>query len=146
PELIATDSPSSNYVVHTDYFNTVQNSNFPITVSSLQKQLSNYDVAGEKGFDGRKEDFMLLVKGDIGTIRAFFDTKGAITATSETYKNVVLPKEIQQKLREDYTKFKQIRNKLKVTYEPGHPLEFCYTVVVKANGKKSVRTFGSAAE
>ena len=122
------------------YLSAVQDSDTPRTVALLQKEAAGYDVCADKAFD-RKETttFEMLFKNNHGKINAFYNSEGKITATNESFRNISLPKVMQQDIYRKHANWEMVGNKYTSRYNDNNLIKRQYKLLLKkGNDTKSI--------
>ena len=83
-----------------NYLMAVQDQNTPQVVAMLQIEAALYDIRASKGFDSKlkKESFEMIFKNSKGSINAFYTSSGKIQSAYERFRNIMLPRSVQQQM------------------------------------------------
>ena len=125
--------------INNGYLSAVQDMETPEVVASLQREAAGYNVRMNKAFDKRySRTFEMLFTNNFGKINAFYDTKGKITSTIESFKNVPLPKSVRQEILRSYANWEMVGNRYSGSYNDGNLIKRNYKVLLK-NGDDTKR-------
>ena len=129
--------------LNSDYVAVVHETSSRDEVKYFSTIISEYDVRQAEDYDAEKKDYTADFKSKDGFARAAYDDNGRVVSVKKTFKNVMLPSEIQQHISENYAGFEIVKNKYTVSYNLGEDVEKTYILNLK-NGKekKKIRVNG----
>ena len=122
------------------YLETVQDQNTPKEVALLQKQAAIYDVRTSREFDPelRNEASETIFKNSKGAISAFYNSAGEIVSTYERFKDILLPRTVQQQLYKSHKDWVMVGNLYTSNYKGSDLIERSYKIrLQKGDDKKS---------
>jgi len=118
--------------LNADYLTAVQDRETPKVVASLQRKAAGYNVLGNKAFDNKQSgSFEMLFTNNQGKINAFYNSKGKITYTIESFKNVLLPKSVRQEIQRSNANWQMVGNRYTSLYNHNKLIKRNYKVMLK---------------
>lgn len=127
--------------INTTYLKRVQDQYTPKEVALLQREVANFDAKSDPDFseDVITDTFEIVFKNSKGSIDAFYNKMGKIEAAYERFRNILLPRSIQQKLYQSHQGWTMIGNLYASAYEGDDLIKRSYMVQLeKDDDKKSV--------
>jgi hypothetical protein len=129
--------------LNSDYVAVVHESSSRDEVRYFSTIISEYDVRESDDYNAQEKDYTVDFKSKEGFARASYDDNGRVVSVKKTFKNVMIPAEIQQHVSQEYQGFEIVKNKYMVSYNLGEDVEKTYILNLK-NGKekKKIRVNG----
>lgn len=129
--------------LNSDYVAVVHENSSRDEVRYFSTIISEYDVRQSEDYNAQKNDYTVDFKSKEGFARAAYDDNGRVVSVRKTFKNVMLPADIQQHVSQEYEGYEIVKNKYLVSYNLGEDVEKTYVLNLK-NGKekKKIRVNG----
>lgn len=128
-------------IASTEYLEVVQDQNTPQEVALLQKQVAEYDLRSSKEFDSelRNETSETVFKNSNGSISAFYNASGEIESAYERFRDILLPRAVQQQLYETHKDWTMVGNFYVSSYEGNDLIERSFKIQLqKGDDKKNL--------
>jgi hypothetical protein len=127
--------------VNANYLATVQDENTPQEVARLEREAAQFDVRTSKEFDSdvKMESFEMIFKNSKGSINAFYNASGKIQSAYERFRNILLPRAVQQQLYQSHKDWSMVGNLYASRYDGNDLIDRSYKIqMVKGDEKKNV--------
>tara|TARA_R110002049_G_scaffold288821_2_gene471498 strand:+ start:3479 stop:4015 length:537 start_codon:yes stop_codon:yes gene_type:complete len=115
-ELSVTKVKSSPTTLNTDYLDKVLDNSMAIHVSTLEKQVSQFDITSVSKYKGISKPFKTIFKTNKGSIEVSYDNTGKIINTTEKYTNVKLPDAVRNTVFKTYSEWTLLNVDYQVYY------------------------------
>ena len=123
-----------------NYLEKVQDKSVSDHVKVLENQASTFNVSALPEFDGHKESFKTIFRGDKGYIIATYDNKGTILKTTERYRDIKLPKNVIRSVLSQYPNSDFLKVVYTVNYKYQKDVEKTYKIqIMKDNSIKNLK-------
>lgn len=141
-EITETQLELDDVVITTNatYLSEVQDGNTPSIVATLQRQAASYDVTKNNEFNKQvAETFEMVFRNKNGSIDAFYDNTGKIVSAMESFRNVLLPGEIRDRVYKENVDWQMTSNQYTSSYSDNDLIKRTYKIKLrKGNHKKDV--------
>ncbi|MEW4922603.1 hypothetical protein [Algibacter sp. 2305UL17-15] len=139
-ELSVTKAKPSPTILNSDYLDKVLDNSMAIHVSTLEKQVSQFDITSVSQYKGDPKPFQTIFKTNKGAVKVSYDTTGKIISTIEKYKNVKLPNAVRDKVFKTYSEWTLLNVDYQVYYNTNKKVKKIYLVKIgKGKQKKKIK-------
>lgn len=123
--------------LNTSYLASVQDENTPREVAALQKQAAQYDVRSNIDFseDVKTDTFEMVFENSKGSINTFYDNRGQIASAYERFRDILLPRTIQQELVQAHKNWTMVGNLYASAYEGEDLIDRSYKIKLQKGGE-----------
>lgn len=132
PEVVIT-------AVNYKYLNSVENEDTDISVQMLQEKVAMYDIKNSDLYDDEYDIYKVSFFIPEGKILAAYDKDGKIIRTIEKFKNIKLPRAVQQAIGKRYPNWSSEKDVYLVNFHRDYDKIFKQYKVKLKNGKKTMR-------
>jgi hypothetical protein len=123
-----------------NYLAKVLNNTMSDQVKLLEENAAKFDITVLPEYDGHKEAFKTIFRGNEGYIIATYDHNGNILKTSERYKDIALPKNIIKSILREYPKSDFLKVVYTVDYNHQKDVKKTYKIqIIKDNLVKNLK-------
>ena len=131
---------SSPITLNKEYLDNVLDNSMAIHVSTLEKQVSQFNIISDSKYKGESKPFKTIFKTNKGSIAVSYDRTGKIINTIEKYASVKLPDAVRDTVFKTYSEWVLLNVDYYVYYNTNKKVKKMYLVKIgKGKLKKKIK-------
>ncbi|WP_299390640.1 hypothetical protein [uncultured Gelidibacter sp.] len=135
-EEVALNEVIVSPVIHTKYFNLVNDPNAPSQAKQLEHEVGKYDIKTATVYSKNHNSYEVLFESNYGSIVASFSGEGELLNSNEKFEGIRLPETVRLSLRDTYPDWRLNTTEYRVKYNLNKDIKRMYEVQLTKDDKK----------